>query len=145
MPPKSEWSMAESQVFLTRFMHACPEVELVIDAFPPAVFLPWQKGISPLGPHPVWRCSVPLPWLWDFLSAVWLTKGLLLWNVLGYQRRTAGPSTHGAQQCAPFLMWRTNSLQVVGQANKYLIRYPEHFYKKQLLSLHNSNWDLVLK
>lgn len=37
---------------LTGFMHAGTEAELVISAFPPAVFLPWQKGISPLGSHP---------------------------------------------------------------------------------------------
>lgn len=33
---------------------------MVIGAFPPAVFLSWQKGITPLGPHPSVEVVCPL-------------------------------------------------------------------------------------
>ena len=37
----------EVQVFLTltEFIHACPEAEVAIAGFSPAVFLLWQKGV----------------------------------------------------------------------------------------------------
>lgn len=82
----SEWSMVEGQVFLTLtgFMRACPGAELVIGAFPPAMFLPWQKGISPLGPRPsaevvcpiAMAVSFPISCLTDWRAAALKCHGL---------------------------------------------------------------------
>lgn len=68
----------EVQVFLvlTRLIHACPEAEVATAGFPPAVFLTLAEGTTlqacslGLAPQRLWRCSVPLPWLYGFLSAV---------------------------------------------------------------------------
>lgn len=114
---KKEWTMARGPglFYINRIYTCVPRDRTGHSWFSSCIVPALAEGNTllacSLGPAPLclWRCSVPLPQLCDFLLAVWLTERMLLWSVMGTKDRQQVPFQKGDVSPLPTHVEQSNN------------------------------------